>query len=141
MKIKNLLLSLFVIGMLFIVGCGGNNYGTTSQKVPAPGYEGVDEMVVASGGEVKVIDIVAKQWSFDPDTIEVNLGDQVLLHIESIDVTHGFAIPEFGINERLRPQEDIHIEFVADKKGSFGFFCSIPCGSGHGKMKGQIIVN
>lgn len=132
---------LFVlIGLVFIIGCGSAD--KTTLEVPAPGNEGVDEMIVNEGtGVVKEFDIIAKNWDFTPSTIEVNLGDKVELHVESIEGTHGFSLPEFGINERLSPGEDVHIDFIANKKGTFGFSCSIPCGSGHSRMQGQLIVN
>jgi len=95
---------------------------------------------VESTGEIKEFEIIAKNWEFVPNTIEVNLGDKVELHIESVDVAHGFRLPDFGINEKLEPHNDIHVDFIADKKGTFPFSCSVPCGSGHGGMQGQLIV-
>jgi cytochrome c oxidase subunit 2 len=92
-------------------------------------------------GETKEFDIIAKKWEFSPETIEVNLGDKVLLHITSIDVAHGIYLSDFGINEQLPLDQTIDIEFIADKKGSFSFSCNVFCGMGHGSMKGQLIVN
>lgn len=137
---KNLIFVL-LFGLFLIAGCSQTT--TPSSAVPAPGQEDVEEKVVAgleTEGEVKEFDIIAKQFEFVPDTITVNQGDRVELHIESVDVTHGFALPEFGINERLNPGRDVHVNFVADKKGTFSFYCSVPCGSGHGRMSGQLIV-
>jgi len=91
-------------------------------------------------GEIKEFEIIAKQWEFIPSTIRVNLGDRVELHVESTDVAHGFMLPEFGISEYLNPGVDVHIDFIADKTGTFSFSCSVPCGSGHGRMTGQLIV-
>ena len=92
-------------------------------------------------GNTKKITMTAKQWEFLPPAIEVNHGDTVELTIKSIDVTHGILIPEFGINERLEPQKEVVINFIADKKGEFDFFCSTPCGRGHRDMRGLLIVN
>lgn len=152
---NKILLTIWVIGLVFIVGCGKST--TTSGSgdaptlgVPAPGNKDVEERVVSdngatsepkSNGEVKEFIMTAKQWEFVPSTIEVNQGDTVKLKVTSTDVTHGFALSEFGINERLSPGKTVEIEFVADKKGTFGFFCSVPCGRGHGGMRGQLIVN
>lgn len=123
---KEILYIVLVLGLVFIVGCGEKT-ATESNVQPT--------------GEIKEFDIIAKNWEFSPSTIEVNLGDKVELHVESIEGTHGFAISDFGINERLVPGNDVHIDFIADKRGTFGFFCSVPCGSGHGGMRGQLIVN
>lgn len=89
---------------------------------------------------IKEFTMTARQWKFDPETITVNEGDTVKLQITSVDVTHGFALSEFGINEFLEPGKTVNIEFIADKKGTFTFFCSVFCGSGHSEMKGTLIV-
>jgi len=91
--------------------------------------------------EVKEFSMTAKQWEFIPSTITVNQGDTVKLSVRSLDVSHGIALPDFGIREFLRPGKSTEIEFVADKKGTFSFFCSVSCGIGHGNMRGTLIVN
>jgi cytochrome c oxidase subunit II len=90
--------------------------------------------------QLKEITMIAKKWDFEPSTITVNLGDEVIIKVTSIDVDHGFALPEFGVNEFLTPNKEVEVKFVADKKGEFGFFCSVPCGRGHGGMRGKLIV-
>ena len=91
--------------------------------------------------EVKQFNVVAKNWEFEPDTITVNKGDTVRMSVESIDARHGIVIPAFRINEVLEPGSTVEIEFVADRAGTFDFSCSVPCGSGHKSMKGQLVVN
>ena len=91
-------------------------------------------------GELKEFKITSNQFQFEPSTIEVNKGDKVRLIVTSIDVPHGIAIPEYGINERLDPGKSVAIEFTADKQGTFTAFCSVFCGSGHSNMKGRIVV-
>jgi len=88
----------------------------------------------------KEFTMIAKQWEFSPDTIRVNEGDSVVLNVKSIDVSHGLAIPLYGIDEFLSPGQTVKIEFVANKKGTFPFACSVSCGVGHGGMVGKIIV-
>lgn len=96
----------------------------------------------ASGGMEKPVEISvsAKRWKFDPSIIAVKKGDRVKLSIQSIDVTHGFSIPDFNVNETLKPNETTIVEFTADKTGTFTFACSVFCGSGHSTMKGTLIV-
>jgi len=91
-------------------------------------------------GNVVEFTMVAKQWEFDPATITVNEGDNVVLTIESIDVTHGFTLSEFGVSERLEPGKSVTIKFTADQTGEFRFFCSVFCGEGHTSMGGTLIV-
>lgn len=111
----------------------------TSMNVPAPGSEDVEEMVVAESEFVE-IDMTAKQWEFNPGIVTVREGSKVKLNIKSIDVTHGFALPDFGVSENLAPGNTVTVEFTADKKGTFTFFCSVFCGSGHRDMKGTLVV-
>lgn len=89
---------------------------------------------------VKEFTIVAKQYTFEPNTITVNKGDRVRLHVKSVDVTHGISIPDFGVNAIIRIEAPKTIEFVASKAGIYGMFCSEYCGAGHPNMKGFIVV-
>ena len=99
-----------------------------------------EETLESESSETKEFDIIAKQWNFSPSTITVNEGDNVILNIESIDVTHGFVLSSFGVSEQLVSGNTVKIEFVADKKGTFSFFCNVFCGSGHIGMKGTLVV-
>jgi len=141
MKKRIILFIILILGMFLIAGCSQDNATSPADNDDAQDTEVADNHdEVESTGEVKEFEIIAKNWEFSPNTIEVNLGDKVELHIESVDVTHGFRLPDFGINEVLEPHNDIHVEFIADKKGTFAFSCSVPCGRGHGGMSGQLIV-
>lgn len=109
-------------------------------------YEGVVKTVTVNVGgspatiATKQFDITAKQFEFQPSTIEVNQGDVVILKIKSIDVDHGIAIPDFGVSRTLQPGKEETIQFTADKKGTFTFFCNVLCGSGHESMTGTLVV-
>ena len=94
----------------------------------------------ADSDMVKEFSIIAKQFSFEPATITVKKGDMVRLKVISQDVKHGLAIPEFGINAVLNPNEEMTIDFAASKSGVFNMFCSVLCGEGHADMKGTLIV-
>jgi|SRR3989338_102840 len=117
--------------------------GTTETETDATATDVNPETVqgvVGAQPEVKEFTMTAKRWEFEPEVIRVNEGDTVRLFIKSIDVAHGFAVPDFGVNERLNPGQTVKVEFVADKTGIFTFFCSVQCGSGHSSMNGQLIV-
>lgn len=132
---NKLLIILPIIAVLLISGCTGE------QTPAAPTTSEPSKLTTPSSSvNIKEFDITAKQFEFAPSTITVKKGDTVKLHIESLDVTHGFNLPEFGVNENLAPGKTADVEFVADKTGTFTFSCSVYCGSGHGGMKGQLIV-
>ncbi len=123
------ILPVLVLAVVLVSGCIGQ-IGTQPSTPDRTG----------ATGEIKEFEMTVKQWEFTPSIITVNKGDTVELHITSIDVAHGFALPDFGISERLEPGEDVHVEFIADKTGTFSFWCDVLCGSGHGSMRGQLIV-
>jgi len=102
----------------------------------------MEELSSQETGEtnVKEFDVIASQWKFSPSKIEVNEGDEVVLNVRSVDVAHGIAIPAFEINEYLSPGQTVRMEFVADRKGTFTFSCSVSCGVGHIGMIGKLIV-
>ena len=123
---------LFAVLLLAVVAISGC-VGQQAQQNTPPGQ-------VQPTGETKQFEITARQFGFEPNTITVNKGDMVKLKITSVDVVHGFAINEFGVNEQLEPGKTVNVEFVAGKSGTFAFYCAIVCGAGHGGMRGQLIV-
>ncbi len=95
----------------------------------------------ASAAETKVIKMTAEKYHFTPETINVNLGDTVVLEVTAIDSEHGFGLSAFNIDKDLPPGKTVRIEFVADKKGEFTFKCTHFCGWGHFWMDGKLIVS
>lgn len=112
---------------------------TTDKQVPNPaGLPQAQEVVIP----IKAMGPSTGAWEFSPSEIRVRQGQLVklLITVPENDVAHGFALPDFGVNQKLEPGITTTIEFVADKKGEFNFRCSVPCGSGHSGMKGKVIV-
>lgn len=89
---------------------------------------------------VRVIEVAARKFEFDPTTIVVGQGEKIRLEVTSEDVTHGIGIEAYGINRKLDPGKMEAIAFVADRAGTFHFHCSVYCGSGHDKMQGELVV-
>ncbi len=142
---KYLLLTM-LFSVIFISGCIQQNQSNTTQESTTTSTSAA--ILTTTTTTTNVVDvkefsatITAKQWEFMPSTISVKEGDKVKLKLTSADVTHGFSLPDFGINQKIDPGKETIVEFVADKSGTFPFFCSVPCGAGHISMKGQLIVN
>lgn len=106
----------------------------------APTTPPAEQQTQATPESIKEFSITASQFVFTPDTIKVNKGDTVVLKLKSADVTHGFGLPDFDINQNIQPGEEVTVRFVADKSGSFPFRCTVPCGAGHREMTGTLIV-
>ncbi len=89
---------------------------------------------------IRIIEVKASRYKFEPDPIVVRLGEKVRLIVTSIDVAHGIAISELKINLSVPAGKTEHIEFVADKQGEFHAYCNVYCGPGHGQMHASFIV-
>ncbi len=94
--------------------------------------------VITNG--VRVIDVTAKQYEYNPDPIVVISGEQVQLNVSTLDVSHGFSIPEFKINSSLLPGKPETITFKPDAEGKYAIHCTIFCGMGHFVMGGHLVV-
>lgn len=90
--------------------------------------------------EVRVIDVEAYKFGFNPDILVVNVGEKVRVRLTSLDVAHGFMLEELGIDERIEPGKESIVEFYAAKAGTYEFRCSVFCGPRHLKMRGWLIV-
>jgi len=141
------------LGSLLLVGAGCGAASNTTVQTEPPGAvvdagvsvttpSGVEVDVDAGGttGAAREVKLTAKQFSFEPAEIRVKQGERIKLTVTSTDTTHGIAIPAFNVNLTLEANQVASAEFTADKKGTFPFFCSVFCGSGHSAMKGSLIV-
>lgn len=77
--------------------------------------------------------------------ISVREGEEVTLYLTSMDVVHGFHLPDFNVTDMVYPGTVKEIKFVANRTGEFSFSCNIPgrensCGFGHLKMNGVLSV-
>lgn len=130
-KYKQLFLLIAVLSVVFIAGCSSG--GTTSDATG-------NVVTSSSSSDVVDVNIKAFRFGFEPKTITVKQGQTVRLTAESIDIPHGLAISEYGVNMYLDGLRSKTVEFVADKVGEFPMYCSVPCGSGHSTMQGILIV-
>lgn len=89
---------------------------------------------------IRIIEVKASRYKFEPDPIVVNLGEKVRLVVTSADVAHGIAISEFNAKLSVATGKTEAVEFIADKKGTFHAYCSVYCGPGHGHMHANFVV-
>ena len=131
-------LFLLAVGLLTlcVLGCGQKeeHHG---EGGPAKEEAGLSGELIDGGRLVKV---EAFKHGFAPDPIVVGLGEKVRLELESRDVTHGFGIQEYGIDETIPRGKKVEAIFLADKPGTFHIHCTVFCGPGHGDMHGTLLV-
>jgi heme/copper-type cytochrome/quinol oxidase subunit 2 len=106
-----------------------------------------------SNSKIKDISMKVESWKFTPNTIEVNKGDIVRLHLTTAQdevalyIGHGFGIEKYNVNAFLIKGAEQTVEFVADKAGTFTFRCTSFCSSpeaaleNHFNMVGKLIVH
>lgn len=91
--------------------------------------------------EFTIIAWAPENGNWSPSTIRVNQGDKVRLRLTSADVVHGFAIEGLGIRvNQIYPGKFTTVEFVAEKAGTFSFYCTVRCGPQHALMVGDFII-
>lgn len=105
----------------------------------------------------RIIAMTAKDFEFDPAVIHMKVGDKVRLEVISSDRTHGLHISAFPdgakVNTppglafifgedcwKLKKGESVPVDIEATEPGTYSFTCCKSCGTGHKRMKGQIIV-
>ena len=127
--------------------------GDTSIGMPVIGEENVPEMVVTpsetqtdsgtnseTAQAVKEFTVDGANFTFSPATITVNKGDRVRIIFKNTGGTHDLVIDEFNVaTDKIAIGESGTVEFVADKSGSFDYYCSVGSHRQMG-MKGTLIV-
>jgi cytochrome c oxidase subunit II len=96
--------------------------------------------VATASDTERIVRITAKRFEFAPATIELRVGEPVILELSSLDRKHGFNAPELHIDAVIVPGKPTRVRLVPDRAGTFAFHCSVFCGSGHEDMTGQIVV-
>ena len=106
--------------------------------------DGVDESVVIDENsqimeenEVRVIDVEAGSFYYKPEAIKVKKGETVRIVMKSVSMMHNFNIDELGVKLPIvQDGETGTVEFVADKTGTFEYYCSV----GNHRAQGQVGV-
>ncbi len=90
--------------------------------------------------QARRIEVNARQFAFEPASLQVQRGDTVTLHFESLDAAHGLFIDGYGVDLHAEPGKSAEATFVADRPGKFKVRCSIACGVLHPFMIGELEV-
>ncbi|MFZ2205403.1 MAG: cupredoxin domain-containing protein [Minisyncoccia bacterium] len=101
---------------------------------------GTREQVQIPASAVKKFTITGSNFKFEPSAFSVNKGDTVKIVFKNIDGFHDFKIDEFNVATKQSKGEDEQtVTFVADKAGSFEYYCSVGTHRAMG-MKGTLTV-
>lgn len=75
-----------------------------------------------------------------PAVIQAKQGELVTLRITAADSIHEFALPAYGIKEKVTPGHLTTVHFRVAQAGEFPFLCTAYCGIGHWQMGGKLVV-
>jgi plastocyanin len=85
--------------------------------------------------KTKVFDISGTNFSFSENEIVVHEGDTVTINFSSESGFHDWVVGEFdAATDQISAGDTTSVTFVADKSGSFEFYCSV----GNHRAQGMI---
>jgi len=115
----------------------------TDELAPNAVPEGESRIERIGAQEVNVY-MTAIRSKYGLNSFTVKQGDTVnitITNIETIrDMSHGFAIENYGVNLALDPGMTRQISFVADKPGTHWYYCTWFCSALHLEMRGRMLV-
>jgi cytochrome c oxidase subunit II len=121
----------------------------SAMAAPAPVEQIAMTYGLGSTDAEVVVNVTGMQfaWLFEyPDQgvtvgeLHVPAGKKVKLQMKAVDVLHAFWVPQFRIKQDVMPGLSSELQFTATKEGTFPVFCAELCGSYHGSMRTQVIV-
>ena len=84
--------------------------------------------------------LLARNYRYSPDRLEVTQDDLVRLTIRSEDFTYSFAIDEYRIVRRVPAHGATTFDFRADRAGTFRFYSNLTSDAAHRRMQGELVV-
>lgn len=94
---------------------------------------------VTSSNKAPVFTVLGGNFYFKPNSIKVKEGDKVTINFKNDGGMHNFVIDEFNVKSKTTQTGTEQITFIASKKGTFEYYCSIGEHRQMG-MKGNLIV-
>lgn len=101
---------------------------------------GTTKSDVVELGAVKEFTLEGTSFAFSKKELKVKKGDTVKIIFNNKEGFHDWVIDEFSANtKKIGAGQSDTIQFVADKVGTFEYYCSVGSHRANG-MKGNLIV-
>jgi cytochrome c oxidase subunit 2 len=84
--------------------------------------------------------IIAEQYEFVPNCVQVPVNTPVRFRLTSADVVHGFLLPKTNINTMVMPGFVAEVRSQFDHVGEYEMPCHEFCGLGHHAMWTHVSV-
>lgn len=85
------------------------------------------------------IEVTGSSFAFDPDTIEVEAGEDVAIVLTSTDILHDLVIDELDAHVSAEGGDTAAGGLRAEEPGTYTFYCSVP-GHRDAGMEGTLVV-
>lgn len=90
--------------------------------------------------QIQEVVIIATNFKYDKQEVKVRQGDKVRLIFKNAEGFHDLVIDEFNVKtQKLEEGKQETLEFVANRSGTFEFYCSVGSHRQMG-MVGKLIV-
>ncbi len=109
-------------------------------EIPKEGTVMKDKDEGAAMEKVKTFDLTGRNFAFSQNDIRVKKGDTVKIKFTRTEGFHDWVLNEFNAaTTQAGAGNTSEVQFVADKTGTFEFYCSVGAHRSLG-MKGKLIV-
>ena len=126
--------------------------GITHALNPPSNVETVDPTTLHLGGEFAesnlgtavepdgsvTVRLIAQQYGFMPDCVEVPVDTPVKFRLTSTDVIHGFLLPATNVNTMVMPGFVAEVRTSFSRPGIYNMPCHEFCGDGHHGMWARV---
>ena len=117
-----------------------NTDSTVSGNLQFESESSIDQAVAAENEANQIFTITGKNFEYNIDEIRVKKGDTVTVNFASTDGFHNWGVDEFmAVTKKVRPGTMTSVTFVANKVGTFEYYCSVGSHRENG-MVGKLIV-
>ena len=116
-------------------GSGGD--ATTTED--GRGGAGHDDEATPVADGARRIEVTGNDFSFDPDEIRVQSGDDIAIVLTSKDILHDFTIDELDAHVAANRGETEEGGFTAEDPGRYTYYCTV-AGHRDAGMEGTLVV-
>lgn len=123
-----------------LVGAGCENTNIDTEEQTQKQTQEKTENTTKTTEEVKEFNVIGTNFEFSVTEIKVNKGDKVRIVFDNEEGFHDWVVDEFNAKtNKIQAGESETIEFIANKTGTFEYYCSVGSHRQMG-MVGNLIV-
>ena len=141
-------LALFLAAGL-LAACGSDDDSTSTGRSSRDGMDDHMTSMDGMGGDhgessdaaegAREVEVTGSSFAFDPDEIEVAVGEEIAIVLTSTDILHDFTIDELDAHVAADGGETATGGLRADEPGRYTFYCTV-AGHREAGMEGTLVV-